>query len=165
MFLLILFLFVPLVSTASSVNVTEADLFKAPDNSNVKNDLFAELSVKAELYNDNFHKVPMILQRVVGSEQIAGKIKLENGEMLYVTLLMRGAKVGDFYKYDTPADPNSKLEPSMIIETDEQTVRKIIDSKEPLREAVTSMNENSLKVEAKGFFRSAELWTLQQLYS
>ena len=75
----------------------------------VENDLFTELSVKAELYNQKFDKVPTILQRLVGSEQIAGKIKLENGEMLYVTLLMRGGKVGKFYRYDTPTDSKLKV--------------------------------------------------------
>ena len=60
--------------------------------------------------------------------------------------------------------PNSKFEPSMNVETDEQTVRKILDSKDPLRETVNSMNEDSFKVEAKGFFRKAELWTFQQAF-
>jgi hypothetical protein len=164
-FLLIILLFVPITGAVDPVNIREADLYKAPDNSNVENDLFTELSVKTELYNQNFDKVPLILQRLVGSEQIAGKIKLENGEMLYVTLLMRGGKVGDLYRYDTPADPKSKFEPSMNVETDEQTVRKILDAEDPLRETVNSMNENSFNVKAKGFFRKAELWTFQQLFS
>ena len=34
----------------------------------------------------------MLFQRLVGSEQIAVTIKLENGEMLYVTFLMSGRK-------------------------------------------------------------------------
>ena len=101
-FLLIILLFVPIAGAVSDAgNIKEADLFKAPENSTAENDLFTELSVKAELYNQNFDKVPTILQRLVGSEEIARRIKLENGEMLYVTLLMRGGKVGDFYRYDT----------------------------------------------------------------
>ena len=97
------------------------------------------ISIKAELYNKNFNKVPLILQRLVGSEQIAAKIKLENGEMLYVTLLIRRGTVGDFYRYETPADNYSKLEPSITVETDEQTVRneqtvrKILDSQDPFK--------------------------------
>jgi hypothetical protein len=166
LFLLIVLFFVPIAGAASdAVDIRPADLFKAPDASSAENDLFKELSVKAEFYNQNFEEVPMILQRVVGSEQITGRIKLANGEMLYVTLLMRGGKVGDLYRYDTSTDPNSKFEPSIIVETDEQTVRKILDSKDPLRETVKSMNENSFNVEAKGFFRNAALWAFLQLYS
>ena len=102
-FLLIMLLFVPIAGAASNAgDIQKADLFKAPDNSTAENDLFTELSAKAELYNQNFDKVPAILKRLVASEEIAGKIKLENGEMLYVTLLMRGGKIGDFYRYDTP---------------------------------------------------------------
>jgi hypothetical protein len=163
-FLLIVLLFVPMADAADPV-VREADPYKAPDDSKLKNDLFSELSVKVELYNQKFDEVPMLFQRLVGSEQIAGKIKLENGEMLYVTFFMAGGKVIDFYRYDTPDDPYSKFEPSIIVETDEQTVRKILDSNDPLREAVDCMNEDSLKVEAKGFFLNAELWAIKQLYS
>jgi hypothetical protein len=164
-FVLILLLFIPVAGADGSVIVREADLYKAPDSSNLDNDLFKELSTKAELYNQMFDKTPLILQRLVGSEQIAARIKLENGEMLYATLLMTGGEVRDFYRYDTPEDPKSKFEPSIIVETDEQTVGKILHSDDPFREAVKGMNENSFKVEAKGFFRNAELWTLQQLYS
>ena len=163
-FLLIVLLFVPMAGAADSV-VREADLYKAPDSSNHTNDLFAELSVKAELYNQKFDKVPMLFQRLVGSEQIAGRIKLENGEMLYVTFIMTGGKVDDFYRYDNPDGPYSKFEPSIIVETDKQTVRKILDSDDPLREALNGMNEGSFKVEAKGFFQNAELWTIKELYS
>lgn len=166
LFLLIMLLFVPVAGAVSNAgDIKKADLYKAPENSTTENDLFTELSAKAELYNQNFDKVPAILKRLVASEEIAGKIKLENGEMLYVTLLMRGGKIGDFYRYDTPNDPNSKFGPSMTVETDEKTVRKVLDSKEPLKEAVKNMNDGSLKVETEGFFRDTVLWTLKHLYS
>ena len=165
-FLLIVFLFVPIAGAASNAGeIRGADLFTTPDNSTGGKDFFTELSKDVELYNQNFDKVPAILQRFVGSEEIAGRIKLENGEMLNVTLLMRSGKVGDFYKYDTSTDPNSAFGPSITVETDEQTVREILDSNDPLRKAVESMNEGSFNVETKGFFRKTALWTLKQLYS
>ena len=133
-FLLIMLLFVPIAGAVSDAgDIRKANLFKAPENSTADNDLFTELSEKTGLYNKNFDKVPAILQKLVGSEEIAGKIKLDNGEMLYVTLLMRGGKIGDFYRYNTSTDPNSKFGPSITVETDEQTIRKILDSKDPLR--------------------------------
>lgn len=163
-FLVLVLLFVPMAGAADPV-VKEAGLYKAPEGAKLKNDLFSVLSVKIEIYNQKFDEVPVLFQRLVGSEQIAGRIKLENGEMLYVTFLMSGGKVIDFYRYDTPDDPYSKLEPSIIVETDEQTVRKILDSDDPLREAVNGMNEGAFNVEAKGFFRDLELKILRELYS
>ena len=85
--------------------------------------------------------------------------------MLYVTLLMRGGKIGEFYKYDTPTDPNSKMGPTITIETDEKTIRQILDSGKPLKEAVKCMNDDSLKVETEGLFRSTMLWSLKKLYA
>lgn len=165
-FLLVMLLFVPIAGAASSAgDIKKAELYKAPDeNSSIENSLFAELSTKAELYNKNFDKVPSVLKRFVASEEIAGKIMLENGEMLYVTLLMRGGQIGEFYTYDTPNDPNSKMGPTITVETDEKTVRQILDSNKPLKEAVKCMNDNSLKVETKGLFRDTMLLALKAFY-
>ena len=163
-FLLIILLFIPIVDAAGPV-IRGAGLYKAPEGSNLNSDLFSVLSVKIESYNQKFDEVPMLFQRLVGSEQIAGRIKLVNGEMLYVTFLMSGGKVMDFYRYDTSDDPYSKFEPSIVVETDEQTMRKILDSKDPLREAVNGMNEGSFNVETEGFFRSATLWAIKEIYS
>jgi hypothetical protein len=158
-------LLVPIAGAASNAgNIKKADLYEAPENSTTENALFAELSAKAELYNKNFDKVPDVLQRLVASEEIAGKIKLENGEILYVTLLMGGGKIRDFYSYETPNDPNSKFGPSITVETDEKTIQKVFDSKEPLKEAVKSMNDDSLKVETEGLFRNLMLSTLKTFY-
>ncbi|WP_292390156.1 hypothetical protein [Methanosarcina sp. UBA5] len=158
-------LFVPIAGAVSNAgDIKKADLYKAPENSTTENALFAELSAKAEFYNANFDKVPEVLQRLVASEEIAGKIKLENGEMLYVTLLMGGGQIRDLYSYATPNDPNSKFGPSITVETDEKTIKKVLDSKEPLKEAVKSMNDDSLKVETEGLFRNLMLSTLKTFY-
>jgi hypothetical protein len=158
-------LFIPIAGAASSAgDIKKAELYKAAENSSIENGLFAELSTKAELYNKNFEKVPSVLKRFVASEEIAGKVKLENGEMLYVTLLMRGGQIGEFYTYDTPDDPNSKMGPTITVETNEKTVRQILDSSKPLKEAVKCMNDNSLKVETKGLFRDTMLLALKGFY-
>ncbi|WP_048119016.1 hypothetical protein [Methanosarcina vacuolata] len=165
LFILVMLLFVPIAGAVSNAgNIQEADLYNAPENTTTENTLFAELSAKAELYNNNFDKVPEVLQRLVASEEIAGKIKLENGEMLYVTLLMGGGKIRDFYSYETPTDPNSKFGPSITVETDEKTIQKVLDSEEPLKEAVKCMNDDSLKVETEGLFRNLMLSTLKTFY-
>lgn len=164
--LLVVFLLVCSTGAASGAgNITAAETFSTPINSSAENDLFSELSAQAELYNDNFDNVPSLVKRLVASEEIAGKIELENGEMLYVTALMRGGEVGEFYKYDTPNDPNSQFGPTIIVESDEETVREILDSDDPLRKAVEQMNEGSLTVTVEGFFRKTVLWSIKQLYS
>jgi hypothetical protein len=164
LFLFIVLLFIP-IAGAAEVNIRGADTYQASNSPSTENDLFAELSAKASLYNDNYEKVPMLLRNFVGSQEIAGRIKLENGTMLYVTALMSGGKVEKLYSYEGPTDPNSKFGPSIIVETDEQTVRKLLSSRDPMRDAVKSMDDGSLKVETEGFFRKAALWALKSYYS
>lgn len=163
-FLLIILLFIPIVNAADPV-VKSASLYKAPEGLNPNSDLFSRLSIQTDIYNQKFNEIPMLFQRLVGSEQIAVSIKLENGEMLYATFLMTGGKVLDFYRYDSPNDPYSKLEPSIKVETDEQTARKILDSNNPLKEAVNCLNEGSLNIVTEGFFRGSMLWTIKEIYS
>ncbi|AKB77671.1 hypothetical protein MSHOH_1188 [Methanosarcina horonobensis HB-1 = JCM 15518] len=163
---LVLLLLASITGIASCVgDITEASTFTTSVNSSAENDLFSELSAQMELYNENFDNVPSLVKRLVGSEEIAGKIELNNGEMLYVTLLMNGGKVGDFYRYDTPNDPNSKFGPSITVESDEETVREILDSDDRLRKAVEEMNDGSLNVEVEGYFRKTVFWSIKQLYS
>lgn len=163
---LVLLLLASIAGPASGAgDITAAELFTTPINSSPENDLFSELSAQMGFYNNNFDNVPLLVKKLVASEEVAGKIELENGEMLYVTLLMRGGQVGEFYRYDTPNDPNSKIGPSITIESDEKTVREIIDSDDTLRKAVEKMNEGSLNVEVKGLFRNTVFWSIKQLYS
>ncbi|WP_048128658.1 MULTISPECIES: hypothetical protein [unclassified Methanosarcina] len=164
--LLVVLLLVYSAGAASGAgNVTAAETFTTSFNSSAENDLFSELSAQMELYNENFDNVPSLVKRLVASEEVAGRIELESGEMLYVTALMRGGEVGDFYRYDTPNDPNSKFGPSITVESDEETIREILDSDDPLRKAVEQMNEGSLDVEVEGFFRKTVFWSIKQLYS
>lgn len=165
LFLLIVLLFVPIAGAESdAAGIKEADYFKAPESTAGKNDLFSVLSENAELYNEHFEKVPSLVRRLVGSEEIKGEIELENGEMLYLTLLMRGGKIGDLYKYETSTDPNSKFGPTITIKTDEQTVRTILDSEYPLKEAVKSMDEGTFNVETKGLLKKATLFAVKKSY-
>ncbi|WP_440947609.1 hypothetical protein ACSAZL_04880 [Methanosarcina sp. T3] len=164
--LLVVLLLVYFTGAASGAgNITAAETFTTSVNSSAENDLFSELSAQAELYNENFDNVPLLVKRLVASEEIAGKIELENGEMLYVTALMRGGKVGEFYRYDTSNDPNSQFGPTITMESDEETVREILESDDPLKTAVEKTNEGSLDVEVEGFFRNTVFWSIKQLYS
>ena len=162
LFILITFLFIPIAGAASNAdNIIGPTYFKPSQNPAFDEDLFSELGKNVDLYNEHFDKVPQIVKRLVGSEEIKGEIELENGEILYVTLLMSGGKVHDFYKYDTSEDPNSKFGPSMTVKTNEETIRKILDSNEPLKETAKGMDESTFNVEAEGFFRKAMLFTFK----
>jgi hypothetical protein len=150
---------------SSAGDITDASTYTTSANSSAENDLFTELSAQMQLYNDNIDNVPVLVKRLVGSEEIAGKIELNNGSMLYVTLRMTGGKVDEFYSYPTSNDPNSKFGPSITVESDENTIRDILNSEDPLRTAVEKTNEGSLTVEIDGYFRKLVFWSITELYS
>ncbi|WP_410507260.1 hypothetical protein RSJ42_10555 [Methanosarcina hadiensis] len=150
---------------SSAGDITPASTFTTSANSSPGNDLYTELSAQMKIYNDNIDNVPLLVKRLVGSEEIAGKIELNDGKMLYVTLRMAGGEVSEFYKYDTPNDPNSKFGPSITVESDETTIREILEADDSLRESVEKINDGSLTVDIKGFFRETVFKLIMQLYS
>ncbi|MDD3042534.1 MAG: hypothetical protein PHW56_06245 [Methanosarcinaceae archaeon] len=164
---LVSFLFIPLAGAGTdSASVIDAQIYEAPEEARKlaeEGDLFGELCINAELYNENIKDVPGLLKRFVGSEEIAGQIELENGDMLYITLIMRSGMVSDFYSYETSSDPKLKLGPSMTVKTDEETIRDILDSEDPYQEAVDSMNDEALLIECKGLFKKSVLWTIKHI--
>lgn len=163
---LTLFLLFQITGVASSAgDITPASTFTTSANSSPENDLYTELSAQMKIYNDNIDGVPLLVKRLVGSEEVAGKIELSNGEMLYVTARMAGGKVSEFYKYDTPSDPNSRFGPSITVESDETTIREILAAEDPLRKSVEKINDGSLTVDVEGFFRETVFKLIMQLYS
>ena len=104
--LLVMLLLAPIAGAASSTGAIKgAELFTTPINSSTENDLFSELSAQMGLYNDNFGNVPLLVKRLAASEEVAGRIELKEGEMLYVTALMRGGNVGEFSGITLPMIP------------------------------------------------------------
>lgn len=165
-FLLFVILLLPAAGAISETgNVTEASLSNASGNSLGENAFFTLLSENVEIYNENFDEIPALFKKLVGSEEIALKIELDDGEMFYATALMNEGIVEDFYSYETENDPNSTGEPTITVESDEETVRTILGSEDPLKEAVKSMNEGNLDVECKSFLKKTVLWSIKQLYS
>lgn len=163
---LVILLLAQITGVASSAgDITPASTFTTTANSSPENDLYTELSAQMKIYNDNIDNVPLLVKRLVGSEEIAGKIELNDGKMLYVTARMAGGEVSEFYKYDTPNDPNSKFGPSITVESDETTIKEILVAEDPLRKAVEKINEGSLTVDIEGFFRETVFKLIMQLYS
>lgn len=157
--LLVMLLLVPIAGAVSNSGNINANLYKAPKNHNTGDDLFKELSTKAEPYNQNFDKVPSIVKKLVGSEDILVKIKLENGGTLSVAVTTNNGKIETFSKYDS----KSNFEPSIIVKTDEKIVRKVIDSKNPFMEVFKFMKNGSVKVDGESCFQKIVLHTLENM--
>lgn len=154
---------VPLAGAVSETSVTANASPAGPaPSAEEKGDLYSDLNVKVEHYNQNFDNVPMLVKRLVGSQEIEGKITQNDGSVLRITALMRGGKVGEFYKSDTK---ESRFGPSLTFESDEDTIRKIMSSKDPLRKTVRSIKDGKLKVECESFFRKSVLWAIEEIYS
>jgi hypothetical protein len=72
----------------------------------VSADLFAEMSEKVLVYNQNVDKVPGIIKSMFGNEEIHGIIILNDGSKLEVKAVTRDARVIQFGKVGTKIATN-----------------------------------------------------------
>jgi hypothetical protein len=139
---LIIFSFVPIAGAVSNAD-------KVSNNQDTGEELFEEMRVNAELYNQYFdnEQIPRVKMLVSGvSEDVLVKIKLENGKTLSVTFTTNKGKIDlDTFSMD---NEKSKFKPSITVKTDEETVREVLDSKD-LTEILKFMADGSIKINTK----------------
>ncbi|HEY3363369.1 MAG TPA: hypothetical protein VGK06_16520 [Methanosarcina sp.] len=147
---LIMFLLVPVAGAVSNTS-------PAPKNCTSEDKLFKKLSADAELYNKKFDKVPSIIKKLIDSHSALVKITLDNGKVLSIAITTKDGKIETFSKYN----PKSNFEPFVTIVTDEKTVKKLIDSKNPFKEAFKSWETGCVTIDSDSCYVKAFLETAQ----
>lgn len=150
---LIMFLLVPIAGAVSSTD-------PAPKKCTNGDELFKKLSADAELYNKKFDKVPAIIKTLVDSHSALVKIKLDDGKILRIAVTTNDGKIETFSKYN----PKSKFNPSITVVTDEKTVRAVIDSTNPFKEAFKFLEKGCIKINGENCFIKVVFCTLEKYY-
>ena len=106
-------------------------------------DLFEEIEPLVEVYNENVEDIPVI-KTVIGEERIHANISLNDGSVLTIGITTsKDAKVIGFEKGEI-ADPTIKAY------TDENTVRTIMNSGDPVSAFQDALNSGTITYEGVG---------------
>ncbi|TGC09209.1 hypothetical protein CUN85_07540 [Methanolobus halotolerans] len=130
------------------------------ETNETNNNLYEELNQSVVRYNDGISDVPQLVITVAGNEVILIDIDMEDGSNLMIEAVTNNGMITSFDEVSSAGE----VEPTMVIETDEETARTIIDSDTPLRTSMNAIDQGDADVDVSGFIKNAALRALRVLY-
>ncbi|MDY6776766.1 MAG: hypothetical protein SVQ76_01510 [Candidatus Nanohaloarchaea archaeon] len=109
----------------------------------------------ADIYNQNAEKVPDLVKSLVAGERINIHLSVDGRERV-VGIVMNGSEVGRVVK-------GGLENPSISVYTSRQTVRDIVSSDQPGREAVEALNDGRITYSVEGIFNKIKFGVVSVL--
>ena len=129
------------VFTAFFVLAVFAGVTPSAVGTNGGSDLFDELQPLVGVYNEHVGDIPLMTS-LIGEERINGEISLNNGSVLNIAITTdEDAKITSFEKGEIS-------DPTMRVSTDEDTIRAIIDSSDPVSAFIDALNAGTITYES-----------------
>jgi hypothetical protein len=105
--------------------------------------LFNDMKPLVEVYNENVGKVPLVTS-LIGEERINGSISLNDGSVLSLAIMTdEDAKITSFQEGEIS-------DPTINAYSDENTVRSIINSGDPVATFQNVLDTGTIQIEAVG---------------
>ncbi|WMW24979.1 hypothetical protein RE474_12995 [Methanolobus sediminis] len=141
--------------TASSSDTSSSQVTKGTVNT----DLFTLLKKYTEYYNSGIDEVPGIVKNIAGNDLILLEIAMNDNSELRIKVCTEDGLITEFSKLSS----GEKIDPTVTLTSNENTIRTIIKSDDPLGYFITSLNQGLINIECKGFIKKAALSTLKAL--
>lgn len=123
--------------------VAMSGLAPAAVGTNGESDLFNDMKPLVEVYNDNVGNVPLVTS-LIGEERINGQISLNDGSVLSLAIMTaEDAKITSFEEGEIP-------DPTINAYSDEDTVRSIIISADPVATFQSALDNGAIRIEGVG---------------
>ncbi|WP_406657443.1 hypothetical protein V7O62_02505 [Methanolobus sp. ZRKC2] len=131
------------------------------DSDSSSSDLYDALNEGVAMYNENLSIVPQLILTAGGNDVILIDIEMEDGSNLIIEAATNNGQITEF----TEVSSASEVDPTVEITTDEATAWAVLESDNPLRTFVESVDQGNSDVEVTGFIKNAALRALLMLYS
>ncbi|WP_298683600.1 hypothetical protein [uncultured Methanomethylovorans sp.] len=115
-------------------------------------ELFNDLDRAVTEYNAYYEELPSSIQILLGNEEILAGIMMNDGGELNVWLVTENGRVAEFEKVEDVED----YDPTIIIATDEATVRSLINTTDPLSVYEGARSNGTLTIDPVGIVSSAK---------
>ena len=115
-------------------------------------ELFNDLDRAVTEYNAYYEELPGSIQILLGNEEILAGILMNDGSDLNVWLVTENGRVTEFEKVGDVED----YDPTVIIATDEATVRSLINTTDPLSVYEEARSNGTLTIDPVGIVSSAK---------
>jgi len=113
-------------------------------------DIFNDLDMKVNEYNENASQVPSALQNMLGNEVIYLIIEMNDGSELHIKAVTENARITTFEQIEPEEDIGATLE----VTARENTVQQLMDSENPLGVFINAMENGDIVIEPVGLVDS-----------
>lgn len=115
-------------------------------------ELFNDLDRAVTEYNAYYKELPSSIKILLGNEDILAGILMNDGSELKVWLVTKDGRVTDLEKVEDASDYN----PTVIIATDEDTVRSLITTADPLPIYEAARASGAISIDPVSFVSKAK---------
>ncbi|RNI12961.1 hypothetical protein EFE42_07755 [Methanohalophilus sp. RSK] len=112
-----------------------------------------DMKTEVDEYNANSDNVPSSLKDMLGNERIHVTIDMNNGSALNLTAVTVDGKIVEFDEMED----GEEFEPSLIVKTDEDTARAIMDSASPAQVFLDAYDRGDIEITSPSFTKKVSL--------
>ena len=152
--LLLLMMFLLPVSMATAQNVTESQ--EQSDD-----ELYNQIKSNISVYNQHTEMIPGFVKSLIGNEEILVVIEKNNNDTLLIKAVTENAEITQFDKIENV----SQVNPTVNVTTNEETVRSLMNSDNPVETFKQIRDEGKLDIEPVGVTKKAVFWVAEQIFN
>ncbi|WP_406657839.1 hypothetical protein V7O62_04565 [Methanolobus sp. ZRKC2] len=109
-------------------------------------DVFNEIDMMVNEYNENTDHVPSLLKNTLGNEVIYLLIEMDDGSKLHIKAVTENALITTFEEFD----PENNIEATVKVTVKENTVYELLASEKPLESFSDALESENIIVEPIG---------------
>jgi hypothetical protein len=117
-------------------------------------DLFNDMDVVVNEFNQNADKVPGAVKSLLGNEVIHAVISMNDGSTMDLKIVTSDMLVTEFEQVD-PADP--AFEPTIRVTSNEVTVSSLLESETPTDDFLEAYDNGNIVIEGISFSKTVTL--------
>jgi hypothetical protein len=151
--LLILVLLLP-ISMATAQETTQTQ-------EQSEDELYKQLKSNISVFNQHTDMIPGFVKSLVGNEEILVIIEKSNNDTLLIEAVTENAEITRFEKITN----KTQSDPTVKVTTNEETVRSLMDSDNPVETFKKVRDEGKLDIEPVGGMKKVVFWVAEQVFN
>ncbi|WP_292471432.1 hypothetical protein [Methanolobus sp.] len=145
--------------SGSSSSASQAQANAEGYTKSIKTDLYSQMKRYTEYYNNGIDEVPYVIKKIAGNDVILLEIAKTDNTNLKIKAVTKDGLITEFSEVSS----TNGIEANVSVSADEDTIKSILSSDDPIGQLSHSLNNGDLDVECKGFLKKAALATLKTL--
>ncbi|NPE30135.1 hypothetical protein HNV12_19710 [Methanococcoides sp. SA1] len=125
----------------------------------VEKNLYDDLKRYTSYYNNGIDEVPDLIKKVAGNDVIVLEIATNENTDLKIKAVTKDGVITEFREVSSV----SGIDPTVSVSANEDAIRKLLSSDDPMGQLSSSLNNDDIEIECKGFLKKAAVSALKNV--